>query len=180
MRSAIDSGEAAFEGFPDISGMPADMREQLSDVRTRVMLPLRAGGRVLGVLAVSRRTDQAFGQLDLDNLEQIALSAALALQNASLFAETKEAQRKALHALLSVSDHLDSNASEADLYARFAGTVAELVGARRVTLWRLSTDRTLLMPAAAAHGLTATEFAQLQEVALQPRGDIRPRSSGLW
>jgi len=176
LRSAIDSGEAAFEGFSDVSGMPADMQEQLSDVRRRVMLPLRAGGRVLGVLAVSRRTDQAFGQLDLDNLEQIALSAALALQNASLFAETKEAQQKALHALLSVSDHLDSNASEADLYARFAATVAELVGARRVTLWRLSMDRTLLMPAAAAHGFTATELAQLQEVPCNPDGtSVRDR-----
>ncbi len=170
LRSAIDSGESAFEGFSDVSGMPADMQEQLSDVRRRVMLPLRAAGRVLGVLAVSRRTDQAFGQLDLDNLEQIALSAALALQNASLFAETKEAQQKALHALLSVSDHLDSNASEADLYARFAGTVAELVGARRVTLWRLSTDHTLLMPAAAAHGVTARDFAQLQAVPCNPEG----------
>ena len=76
---------------------------------------------LLGILAVSRRTDQPFGQLDLDNLEQIALSAALALQNASLFAETKEAQQKALHALLSVSDHLDATSSEADLYCALRG-----------------------------------------------------------
>ena len=99
-------------------GMPPDMQEQLSDVRTRVILPLRTGGRVLGILAVSRRTDRPFAQLDLDNLEQIALSAALALHNARLFAETKEAQQKALHALLRISDHLDETSSEADLYAR--------------------------------------------------------------
>ena len=151
------------------------MQEQLSDVRTRVILPLRTGGRVLGILAVSRRNDQAFGQLDLDNLEQIALSAALALQNASLFAETKEAQQKALHALLSISDHLDATSSEGDLYARVAATVAELVGARGVTLWRLSTDHTLLMPAA-AHGVTANEFARLRTVPCNPDGtSIRDR-----
>jgi signal transduction histidine kinase len=164
LRAAIDSGEGAFEGFPDAAGMPSDMQEQLSDVRKRVILPLRTGGRVLGILAVSRRTDQEFARLDLDNLEQIALSAALALQNASLFSETKEAQQKALHALLSVSDHLDATSSDVDLYARFAGTAAELVGARRVTLWRLSTHGTRLIPAAGAPGVTATEFERLRSV----------------
>ncbi len=170
LRAAIDRGELAFESFADVSGMPRDMQEQLSDVRRRVILPLRAGGRVLGSLAVSRRSDQAFGELDLENLEQIALSAALALQNASMFAETKEAQQKALHALLSVSDHLDATSSDVDLYARFAGTVAELVGARRVTLWRLSTDGTRLMPAAEAHGVTAEEFERLRPVPCNPDG----------
>jgi signal transduction histidine kinase len=170
VRAEIDSGEVALESFSDVSGMPADMQEQLADVRRRVLLPLRAGGRVLGILAVSRRTDQPFAQLDLENLEQIALSAALALQNASRFAETKEAQQKALHVLLSVSDHLDATASEADLYARFGGTVAELVGARRVTLWRLSTDRKLLVPAAGAHGLTTREFERLRAVPCDPGG----------
>ncbi len=164
LRAAIDRGDLAFESFADVSGMPRDMQEQLSDVRRRVILPLRAGGRVLGSLAVSRRSEQAFGELDLENLEQIALSAALALQNASMFAETKEAQQKVLHALLSISDHLDATSSDVDLYARFAGTVAELVGARRVTLWRLSTDGTRLMPAAGAHGVTADEFARLRPV----------------
>jgi signal transduction histidine kinase len=170
LRAGIDSGEVAFEGFSDMPGMPPDMQEQLSDVRTRVILPLRTGGRVLGILAVSRRTDQPFAQLDLDNLEQIALSAALALHNASLFAETKEAQQKALHALLSVSDHLDATSSDVALYARFAGTVAELVGARRVTLWRLSTDGTRLIPAAGAHGVSATEFERWRAVPCDPAG----------
>jgi len=170
LRAAIDRGDLAFEGFHDVSGMPPDMQEQLSDVRRRVILPLRAGGRVLGILAVSRRSDQAFAQLDLENLEQIALSAALALQNASMFSESKEAQQKALHALLSVSDHLDATSSDVDLYAHFAGTVAELVGARRVTLWRLSTDGTRLMPAAGAHGLTREQFEQLRPVPCTPNG----------
>jgi signal transduction histidine kinase/GAF domain-containing protein len=170
LRAAIDRGDLAFEGFHDVSGMPPDMQEQLSDVRRRVILPLRAGGRVLGILAVSRRSDQAFAQLDLENLEQIALSAALALQNASMFSESKEAQQKALHALLSVSDHLDATSSDVDLYARFAGTVAELVGARRVTLWRLSTDGTRLIPAAGAHGLTREQFEQLRPVPCTPNG----------
>lgn len=170
LRAAIDRGDLAFEGFHDVSGMPPDMQEQLSDVRRRVILPLRAGGRVLGILAVSRRSDQAFAQLDLENLEQIALSAALALQNASMFSESKEAQQKALHALLSVSDHLDATSSDVDLYARFAGTVAELVGARRVTLWRLSTDGARLIPAAGAHGLTREQFEQLRPVPCTPNG----------
>jgi signal transduction histidine kinase len=170
LLAAIDNGEVALEGFADLSGMPNDMQEQLSDVRRRVILPLRAGGRVLGMLAVSRRSDHAFGQLDLDNLEQIALSAALALQNASRFAETKEAQQKALHALLSVSDHLDATASDVDLYGRFAATVADLVGARSVTLWRLSTDQRRLLPTAGAHGVAARDFERLRPVRCDPEG----------
>jgi signal transduction histidine kinase len=170
IRAAIESGEGAFEGYSDVPGMPADMQEQLSDVRRRVIVPLRAGGRALGILAVSRRSDQAFAQLDLETLEQIGLSAALALQNASLFAETKEAQQKALRVLLSVSDHLAAATSDADLFARFAGTVAELVGARRVMLWRLSTDRSRLSPAAGAYGVTDEEFAQLRSVPCDPNG----------
>ena len=170
LRAAIDSGELAFEAFSDLPGMPTDMQEQLSDVRTRVLLPLRAGGRVLGMLAVSRRSDQAFAHLDLEILEQIAMSAAFALQNASLFAETKEAQQKALHALLAVSDHLDATSSDVDLYARFAETVAELVDARRVTLWRISSDGTRLMPAAGAHGVPAKEFERLRAVPCNPHG----------
>ena len=170
MRKAIDSGDVAFEGFADVSGMPRDMQEQLSDVRRRVIVPLRAGGQVLGMLAVSRRSNEAFGDLDLENLEQIALSAALALQNASLFSESKKAQQKALHALLSVSDHLDASSSDVDLYARFGGTVAELVGARRVTLWRLSSDRTRCRPAAGAFGLSASEFERLRPVPCNPQG----------
>jgi|HubBroStandDraft_6_1064221.scaffolds.fasta_scaffold00260_3 signal transduction histidine kinase len=170
LRAEIDSGEAALESLADVSGMPADMREQLADVRRRVILPLRAGGRVLGILAVSRRSDQPFAQLDLENLEQISLSAALALQNASRFAETKEAQEKALHALLSVADHLDATSSDVDLYARFAGTVAELVGARRVSLWRLSTDGTRLRPAAGAHGVSLRAFERLRSVPCDPQG----------
>jgi signal transduction histidine kinase len=170
LRAAIERGEGAFEGFSDVIGMPADMQEQLSDVRRRVIVPLRTGGRALGILAVSRRSNQPFAQLDLENLEQIALSAALALQNASLFAETKEAQQKALRVLLSVSDHLDAASSDADLFARFTGTVAELVGARRVMLWRLGNDRTRLSPAAGAHGVSEAEVAQLRAVPCDPDG----------
>jgi signal transduction histidine kinase len=50
------------------------------------------------------------------------------------------------------------------------------VGARRVTLWRLSSDRTVLMPAAAAHGVDAKEFARLRAVPCSPDGtSIRER-----
>ena len=142
LRTAIESGEAVVRGLLGRLGNArryagtAVGRAQAGDApaqsrRARARHPRREP---------SHRIRQ-FAQLDLENLEQIALSAALALQNASLFAETKEAQQKALRVLLSVSDHLDCSASDADLFARFAGTVAELVGARRVMLWRLSTDR---------------------------------------
>jgi signal transduction histidine kinase len=170
LRAAIDRGEAAFEGFSDVPGMPEDMRDQLSDVQRRLIVPLTTGGRVRGMLAVSRRVDHAFSPLDLENLEQIALSAALALHNARLFAESKEAQEKALQALLRVSDHLGEAASEAELYSRFASTVAELVAARRVTLWRLSADRKSCHIAAGAHGVRPEEFDAIRPVPCEASG----------
>lgn len=170
LRAALDRGEAAFEGLSDIPGMPEDMRDQLSDVRRRLIVPLTTGGRVRGMLAVSRRTDHAFSPLDLENLEQIALSAALALQNARLFAESKEAQEKALHALLRVSDHLGESASEGELYSRFASTIADLVAAHRVTLWRLSGDQRSLHIAEGAHGVRPEEFDTIQPVPCEAGG----------
>jgi signal transduction histidine kinase len=164
LRDAIERGESAIDDFPDAAGMPQDMREQLSDVRRRLIVPLTTGGRVRGMLAVSRRTDHAFSPLDVENLEQIALSAALALQNARLFAESKEAQSKALRALLKVSEHLDVSESEDELYARFASTVADLVSARRVTFWRLSTDGKRCVLAAGAHGIRSQEFGAIRPV----------------
>jgi len=161
LRAAIERGDPVFEGHSDIPGMPTEMREQLSDVRRRVLVPLRTGSQALGMLAVSRRTDDVFGPLDLDNLEQVALSAALALHNASMFAESKEAQEKALHALLSVSDHLDARHSDGDLFKRLTKTVAELVAARRVTLWRLNGDRKSCHAEMGAFGLSTVEVATL-------------------
>ena len=169
MRAAIERGDPVSEGDSDIPGMPREMREQLADVRRRVIVPLRTGNQVLGMLAVSRRTDDIFGPLDVDNLEQVALSAALALHNAQLFAESKEAQEKALHALLSVSDHLDARDGDGDLFERLAETVAGLVAAQRVTLWRLNGDRHC-HPETGAFGLTKSEFATLRPVPCRPSG----------
>jgi signal transduction histidine kinase len=171
LRAAIDRGESAIDGFPDVAGMPEDMREQLSDVRRRLLVPLFTGGRVRGMLAVSRRKDHAFSALDVENLEQIALSAALALQNARLFAELKEAQAKALRALLTVSEHLDATESEDELYARFASTVADLVAAGRVTFWRLSSDGRQCVLAAGAHGLQAEELGAILPIACDADGE---------
>jgi len=170
LRAAIDRGDSAIDGFPDATGMPEDMREQLSDVRRRLLVPLTTGGSVRGMLAVSRRKDHAFSPLDVENLEQIALSAALALQNARLFAESKEAQAKALRALLTVSEHLDSSESEEELYARFASTVADLVAARRVTFWRLSADGKRCVLAAGAHGVQAEGIDAIRPIPCDAKG----------
>ena len=170
LRAAIERGDPVFEGESDIPGMPYEMQDQLSDVRSRVLVPLRTGNQVLGMLAVSRRTDHVFGRLDLENLEQVALSSALALHNARLFAESKEAKEKALHALLSVSDHLDARASDGELFKRLTQTVAELVAAQRVTLWRLDSDRRSCRPVMGAFGLTEAEFATLRPLPCRVSG----------
>ncbi len=170
LLAGIERGEFAIDGFPDVAGMDLDMREQLSDVRRRLIVPLATGGRVSGMLAVSRRTDHAFSPLDVENLEQIALSAALALQNARLFADSKEAQAKALRALLKVSEHLDVSESEDELYARFASTVADLVSARRVTFWRLSADQKRCILAAGAHGLETKDLGAIRPIACDAGG----------
>jgi len=58
-------------------------------VRSVLAVPLRAGERVTGVIAVQAYDPHAYTETDIEVFEQLAANAAIALENARLFAETR-------------------------------------------------------------------------------------------
>lgn len=80
-RIALDVGEdAVFFDNPD-----------LPDTRSEMALPLRVRGRVIGVLDVQSREPAAFSKEDIAVLETLADQVALAIENARLLEESRQA-----------------------------------------------------------------------------------------
>jgi GAF domain-containing protein len=80
-RIALDVGEdATFFNNPD-----------LPETRSEMALPLRLRGQVIGVLDVQSREQNAFTPSDVETLTILADQIAIAIENARLLAESKQA-----------------------------------------------------------------------------------------
>jgi GAF domain-containing protein len=80
-RIALDVGtDAVYFNNPD-----------LSDTRSEMALPLRIGKTVIGALDVQSRFANAFSQDDISALSTLADQIAIAIENARLFSESREA-----------------------------------------------------------------------------------------
>jgi len=66
-------------------------RARANDIASSVMLPLLARERVCGILAIFTKTPHDFSGAELDLLSSLAAHAAVALENARLYAELKRA-----------------------------------------------------------------------------------------
>ena len=83
-RIALDVGATAvFFNNPD-----------LPDTRSEIALPLRIGGRVIGVLDVQSTEPNAFTQEDVNIASILADQVAIAIENARLFSEARAALNK--------------------------------------------------------------------------------------
>ena len=83
-RIALDVGtDAVFFDNPD-----------LPDTRSEMALPLRVGGRIIGALDVQSTQPNAFTENDVANLSTLADQVAIAIENARLFSESRDALRK--------------------------------------------------------------------------------------
>ncbi|MHB8508290.1 MAG: ATP-binding protein [Candidatus Dormibacteria bacterium] len=96
LNEALKRSQPTVETRPALQGVPRTLREQLRGVKQRATLPLRVGGQTVAILAVSRRSDRLFSEIDLENLVEIGGRAALALQNSRMY--TLETQRLREHA----------------------------------------------------------------------------------
>jgi len=83
-RIALDVGsDAVFFDNPD-----------LPNTRSEMALPLRVGGYVIGALDVQSTESNAFTESDVNILSTLADQVAIALENARLFSESREALKK--------------------------------------------------------------------------------------
>jgi signal transduction histidine kinase/DNA-binding response OmpR family regulator len=87
IRTTFDTGDLVTNREPVESTHPLDP--------DALFLPLRARGRILGVLAVSRRASRRrFAPADITMSEALAARAAIALDNARLYKEVEHADRQ--------------------------------------------------------------------------------------
>jgi PAS domain S-box-containing protein len=61
-------------------------------LKTGCILPLISRNRILGVLSLARREENAFGQADIEFLSQVANQIAMAVENTSAYHETTQAR----------------------------------------------------------------------------------------
>ena len=62
----------------------------LLDTQSEVAIPLKVGGRILGVIDIQSKTAQAFTEDDLSVLQSLADQVAVAINNAKLYDESQE------------------------------------------------------------------------------------------
>ncbi len=124
-------------------------------LKTGCVLPLISRNRVLGVLALGRREDNPFSQVDIGFLTQVASQVAIAVENASAYRQIEEARaelEKALDEIKHLKDRLqDENVALREQIDQ-ALMFEEIVGvspALRAVLSRVSkvapTDSTVLL-----------------------------------
>ena len=108
-RMTFDMREGLL-GLAIATGEPVTSRDTAADPRvanrvwagseglvSTIVLPLAAGGRLQGALAVSTRMPHEFLPEEISLLGSFAVQAGIALQNARLFAEVQSGQRELLH-----------------------------------------------------------------------------------
>jgi signal transduction histidine kinase len=104
---------------------------------------------------------------ELDRSEELRL---VTEERARSTERLERAHELAVEALLAVSVHARLGHSLTDFYRRLTGTVAELVGARKVLFWQLNENRTLTaIPG--AHGIDDAFIARLYPAPCDPERD---------
>ena len=114
---------------PEIELLPA-ARTRIESVGSRaiIAIPLLASERVLGVLAIYHPIGFRIPAEEREFLEILAVHAALALENARLFAETRRRQETA-ETVATVTQNLTASLDLQTVLAKVADAVREIFGA---------------------------------------------------
>ncbi len=115
-----------------------------ADIRSELVIPLRSGERVVGVILFGSRYPDAFHQEDILALQMLADQVAVAVENARLFEEAQRERQRLSAVLASTGDAVivTDAADRVQLFnraaERFFGTpAAQAVGARLEDTLRL-------------------------------------------
>src|SRR5207244_10084727 len=95
LQGLIDGGR--FVQFPDLAArdtqVPNPRMRVAADlgIRTLLFLPLRKDSRLLGLISAARKDAKLFSEREIALLENFAAQAVIAIDNARLITETREA-----------------------------------------------------------------------------------------
>jgi GAF domain-containing protein/CheY-like chemotaxis protein len=144
---------------PDIEWSP-EGRARLERVSSRALaaVPLLASDRVVGVLAIYHAVGFRSPAEDVEFLETLAAHAAVALENARLFAESRRRQ-EAAQALAAITQTLTASLDLRTVLSRVAGAVRELFGAEGGSIGLVTPGGTVRL--AARTGLGADALRRL-------------------
>ena len=136
MGTAAETGESILVrdiDAPDLSVQPVNRKlGSNSRIKSLVAVPLRAAGRVIGIVEIDSAVPNRFDQSDLDLLEQIALAVSDAVQRegALQLADEQLSRRvEELSLLLDAARTLASSLEPDFVQAAVVRTVARAVGA---------------------------------------------------
>jgi PAS domain S-box-containing protein len=142
----IARGEPVLVSPADAQQMQTQAQPELrADVdayppRSYMVVPLRLGERVIGVLQATRHENQRlFHEVDLQILQELASRVALSMQNAQLFVSQRMATQRA-ELLQSVSAALSGAATPEDIASVFEQNVIPALGAAAGGVVVLSED----------------------------------------
>src|SRR5206468_3355569 len=108
-------------------------------LRTLVEIPLMTGSDAVGLLSIFFEDRGPLALEERETLDLVATHAAIAIQNARLFAEA-ERRRRAAESLAGVGRRLSQSLDPEDVGQRIVDSVGMLVGALRATLIQLEPE----------------------------------------
>src|SRR5262245_47974329 len=148
-RVAATGQTLIVQHLADAPDLLPEHREQVlrHGYRTYLGVPVKAGERVLGVLSIRSLNDRAFSEAQVATATAFATQAAIALQNASLYAEL-QAQLKQTETLLNVTRAVSTTLDLGEAMRRVARETARLLGADMVGAYLADADGHALWPAA--------------------------------
>jgi PAS domain S-box-containing protein len=143
---------------------PGEMPDWLSpegeSLQSYLGVPMTLQNRVIGVLAVFGSRVGQFQQADVELLSSFAHQAAIAIQNAQLFASLQERVRE-LTGLAEVSRVTTSLTKVQDTFRELTRSIARLLQAERCVLL-LTNEEGELIPQRPAHGFKGRELSRIR------------------
>lgn len=132
--TAIARGKAIVE--QDVKKAEAfNYNPMLPDTRAELALPLRTRGRIIGALTVQSAEHHAFSDETVAVLQNLSDQLAIAIETASLFAQTQETLAETSH-LYEAGRRMSAAADETDVYAALVdfAALSELVEAAQIII----------------------------------------------